>query len=329
MLTVVMYHYVRDLPRTRFPAIHGMRLEHFEGQLDYLTKHYTIVDVREILAAIRGETTLPSNACLLTFDDGFLDHYTVVFPCLDYRRLPAVFFVPGRPIEEREILDVHGIHFVLAAVSDPRQLIEDVFGLLRQYRPGHDVPDDRTLYQRYATATRLDAPEVAFIKRLLQRELPKDVRGAIVRALFVRHVSTDPASFANELYMDLEQLRCLVRHGMAVGGHAYDHPWLDTLSAAEQADEVRRTVAFLRLFGPVRPGEWVMSYPYGSHTPTTVDLLRQAGCAMAVTTQVGLAEDLSAPLEIPRLDAVDLPTSINAAQSKWTARVRGDLAGTR
>src|SRR2546427_3169083 len=57
MLTVVMYHYVRDLPRTRFPAIHGMRLEHFEGQLDYLTKHYTILDVREILAAIRGETT--------------------------------------------------------------------------------------------------------------------------------------------------------------------------------------------------------------------------------------------------------------------------------
>src|SRR2546422_9852412 len=112
--------------------------------------------------------------------------------------------------------------------------------------------------------------------------------------------------------MDLEQVRCLVLHGMAVGGHAYDHPWLDTLSAPEQADEVRRTVAFLRLFGPVRPGEWVMSYPYGSHTPTTVDLLRQAGCAMphlrrdrhgastvdllrqagcamAVTTPVGLA----------------------------------------
>src|SRR5207244_8527139 len=101
---------------------------------------------------------------------------------------------------------------------------------------------------------------------------PKDVRSAIVRALFVRHVSTDPASFANELYMDLEQLRCLVRHGMAVGGHAYDHPWLDTLSATEQADEVRRTVAFLRLFGPVRPGEGVLSYPCGSQTPRPGDL---------------------------------------------------------
>src|SRR3989454_10213255 len=135
MLTVVMYHYVRDLPRTRFPAIHGMCLEHFEGQLDYLTKHYTILDVREILAAIRGETTLPSNACLLTFDDGFLDHYTVVFPRLDYRRLPAVCFVPGRPIEEGEILCGQGIHFVLAAVSDPRQVLGGRRGLLRQYRP--------------------------------------------------------------------------------------------------------------------------------------------------------------------------------------------------
>src|SRR2546422_8436980 len=120
--------------------------------------------------------------------------------------------------------------------------------------------------------------------------------------------------------MDLEQVRCLVLHGMAVGGHAYDHPWLDTLSAPEQADEVRRTVAFLRLFGPVRPGEWVMSYPDGSHTPTTVDLLRPAGCAMAVTTHVGPAPDVSAPFEIPRLDAAALPTSINPAPSQCTAR---------
>src|SRR5437899_10307727 len=120
MLTVVMYHYVRDLPRTRFPAIHGMRLEHFEGQLDYLTKHYTILDVREILAAIRGETTLPRNACLLTFDDGFLDYYTVVFPCLDYRRLPTVLVLPVRPIGERQTLGVHWVHFVLGRLVEPR-----------------------------------------------------------------------------------------------------------------------------------------------------------------------------------------------------------------
>ena len=327
MLTVVMYHYVSDLVRTRFPAIKGMRLEHFEGQLEYLTKHYTICDVREVLAAIRGETTLPRNACLLTFDDGFLDHYTAVFPRLDDRGVPAVFFVPARPVEERAVLDVHQIHFILAATSDPGELVREVFALLKPYRAGHDLPDDNTLYQRSATATRFDAPDVVFIKCLLQRGLPKEVRSAIVRELFLRHVTADATAFAQELYMDVEQVRCLIRYGMVVGGHGYDHPWLETLSAPEQAEEIRSTVTFLRRFGPVRAGEWVMSYPYGSHSTMTVNLLRQAGCAMAFTTQVGLAKDLSVPLDIPRLDAVDLPTSRNAEESAWTACVRNDLVG--
>src|SRR5881296_4383332 len=52
MLTVVMY---QDLPHTGLPAIKGMGLEHFEGQLAYLTKHHHICDMREILAAHRGE----------------------------------------------------------------------------------------------------------------------------------------------------------------------------------------------------------------------------------------------------------------------------------
>ncbi|MGH9658286.1 MAG: polysaccharide deacetylase family protein, partial [Bryobacteraceae bacterium] len=304
--------------------IKGMLVEHFDGQLDYLTKHYTICDVREVLAAIRGEAKLPTNACLLTFDDGFLEHFTVVLPRLDERRLPAVFFVPARPIERREVLDVHLIHFVLAATSDPGKLVQEVCGLLQDYRSRYDFPDERTLYQRYAKATRFDVAEVAFIKRVLQRALPKPVRSAIARLLFLRHVTLDATAFASELYMDAEQVRCLARHGMVVGGHGDDHPWLETLPAREQAEEIRRTVAFLRTIGTARPGEWVMSYPYGSHNATTVDLLQRAGCAMAVTTQVGLAEDLSAPLEIPRLDAVDLPTVGDAPESQWTARVHRD-----
>ena len=63
MLTVVMYHYVRDLPRTRFPAIHGMRLEHFEGQLDYLTKHKAATVRRAQFARVTLElATKPKHA---------------------------------------------------------------------------------------------------------------------------------------------------------------------------------------------------------------------------------------------------------------------------
>ena len=41
MLTIVMYHYVRDLRRSRFPGIKGLSLDAFEGQLEYLDHHQT------------------------------------------------------------------------------------------------------------------------------------------------------------------------------------------------------------------------------------------------------------------------------------------------
>ena len=81
-LTIVMYHYVRDLPRTRYPRIKGRTIEEFEGQLDYIQQHYTVTTTRAVVEASRGGRPLPPNACLLTFDDGFLDHYTTVFPRL-------------------------------------------------------------------------------------------------------------------------------------------------------------------------------------------------------------------------------------------------------
>ena len=36
--TIVMYHYVRELRRSRYPGIKGLSTEKFRGQLDYLAR---------------------------------------------------------------------------------------------------------------------------------------------------------------------------------------------------------------------------------------------------------------------------------------------------
>ena len=71
-ITIVMYHYVRDTARSRYPRIKSRTIEEFEGQLDYIERHYGVCTTRDLLDAIRGDRVLPPNACLLTFDDGLL-----------------------------------------------------------------------------------------------------------------------------------------------------------------------------------------------------------------------------------------------------------------
>lgn len=307
-LTIVMYHYVRDLPHTRHPRIKGLLTSDFQGQLDYLERHYALVPMSAVMAAVRGEAVLPPKACLLTFDDGFSDHYATVWPILRERRLSAAFFPPARAVEEREILDVHKLHFVLASAPDTENLVRTTLQLVAEHRSSYDLPEDRELWANYATASRFDPPEIVFIKRLLQHGLPPPVRGRIVADLFTQYVSHDARSFADELYLTVSQLREMIGAGMEIGGHGYRHDWLEHQTREQQAEEIGRTRRFLeQLHGTSASRAWAMCYAYGSYNTITLELLAEVGCVLGFTTHVGVNHDLCRPLELARLDTNDLP----------------------
>ena len=306
-LTIVMYHYVRDLAGSRYPEIKGRTIEEFESQLDWLTRNYMICSTRDVVAAVRGERALPPNACLLTFDDGLLDHFTVVFPRLARRNLSASFYPPVAAAAQRTVLDTHKIHFILAVAPDHAALARRVRGLIDAHRAEGEVPSGATLWEQWARPSRFDTADVTFIKRVLQRGLPEPVRRAITAELFDEIVGVNERDFARELYMDVAQLRALVAHGMDVGGHGAAHVWLDSLSPAGQTLEVAATAAFLESVYGRPPADWVMCYPFGAYTAETLALLPAAGCALGLTTRVGVAADLSEPLVLPRLDTNDIP----------------------
>ena len=91
-LTVVMYHYVRDLQLSRYPGIKGLELARFRTQLQFLGDHYQFVTMAEVVHSLRSDDALPSKAALLTFDDGYIEHYELCFPLLAEARIQGSFF---------------------------------------------------------------------------------------------------------------------------------------------------------------------------------------------------------------------------------------------
>ena len=73
-ITIVMYHFVRELKYTRYPQIKGLLTSQFREQLAYMEKYYQFVTVNDCIDAIYSNGELPSNAILLTFDDAYIDH---------------------------------------------------------------------------------------------------------------------------------------------------------------------------------------------------------------------------------------------------------------
>jgi len=307
--TIVMYHYVQEPSKSRYPNINALTVEEFQFQLDYLDFKYSFITMEDLQSALRNDGDLAENAVLLTFDDGFAEHYETVFPILKQRGIQGTFFPPVDPIENGTVLDVHKIHTILAKRDSDEQLLDTVLDLLKQYQSQFELESPDQYYDELGEEGRWDPEEIVFVKRLLQHALPEEARRALVDDLFNRYLAVDEETLSQEWYMTKDQLRVMVDDGMYVGSHTENHYWLDTLSRQEVANEIETSLAFLDdIHGSTE--EWMMCYPYGGYNEMTIDVLKKYDCDLAFTTESRVANTVNDnPLKLPRLDTNDLPQS--------------------
>jgi peptidoglycan/xylan/chitin deacetylase (PgdA/CDA1 family) len=281
VLTIVMYHYVRDGAR-----VHARTVAELEAQLDHVAERYTCVRLDDVA---RGDWS--EDACLLTFDDGLVEHLATVAPALERRRLSGVFCPPGRAIVERRPLDVQKTQFLLAASDDHAALRDRILEHAR-------LPDP--------PPHRFDPPETVFVKRALQEGLADPLRNHLLDELFHELVTDDERAFADELYLTPDQCRELVARGHEVIGHGWEHKRLAFLDEDAQRAELERTREFVAEVG----GTWALCYPFGSRDATTLRVLEELGCAVGLTTDPRRATRGDALLELPRIDTNDLQREV-------------------
>jgi len=209
-----MYHYVRPIKKSKDPKIKGLELEGFERQIKFFQQNYKFITAEELLDCIYNNTEPPKKSVLLTFDDGFNDHYSYVYPILKKEEIQGLFFPPAKPIQENIILDVHKIHHILARSQNEQDIIKDIFKLIRKYSGEYNLKDPKEYFSKLAIPNRFDAKEVIFIKRILQRELPQKVRNYFVDFLFKKYVSNDEISFAKEFYLTYENIDEMLENNM-------------------------------------------------------------------------------------------------------------------
>ena len=305
-LYISMYHYVRDLSHSRYPEIKGMSVEAFKQQLDFFEANFNIIRMEDVIEATASGKSLPDNALLLTFDDGYADHFDYVFPILSNRGHQGSFFIPGKTFTVHKLLDVNKIHYILAA-ADITELYKDVLNLMDFYRGKEfDYPETKELLEEYEVASRLDPKEVIFVKRMLQTVLPEKVRGIISSDLFEKYVGISEEKLAYELYLTEDQIETMKNHGMFIGLHGYDHYWLGNLETEQMKQDISMAKEALSKY--IDPKNWVMNYPYGSCNDKVIDYIKSEGATLGMITKVDIADlDRDNPFMLPRLDCIDFP----------------------
>jgi len=321
-LTVVMYHYVRDLENSHYPNIKGCDVRLFKEQILFLKKHYNFVTVEQVLDSYYNHTDLPEKAIMLTFDDAYKDHFEYVFPILEHEHIQGAFYPPVKAVTEHTVLDVNKIHFILASTPVEKfdKLLGEIRLLLDRYRNAYQLESFDYYFDKLAVANRFDPKEVIFVKRLLQVELKEELRKKMTDELFVKIVGIEESTFSRELYMSIDQIQCMVDCGMHIGSHGYDHYWLSFLPKEKQEYEIAKSIEFIDMVGGDSKN-WTICYPYGDYNQDTIDLLKQHGCRMGLCTKVDIANlannEQDSIFKLPRLDVNDLPKDANAEPNKW------------
>lgn len=304
-LTIVMYHYVRPILGSEFPGIKGLEFEGFKRQINFLIKHFNIVTTEQVITACVAGKKLPKNACWLTFDDGYKDHYNYVLPELIKRKLHGAFFPPRVAIETNSMLDVNSIHHILSCAHDVEELVVNLNDKCEAY--GISKSSLTEFYKQFAVASRFDKPDTIYVKRMLQHVLPEDIRNEITSELFKSYVGVSQSEFSKKLYMNLDEVSQLVSSGMYVGSHGSMHYWLNRISREQQKKDIQDSLAFLESVG-ASTNSWVMCYPYGAFNDDTLSILKKFGAAIGVTTEVRKADLLvDSRYKLPRFDTNDFP----------------------
>ena len=290
-LLVLNYHRIRapgQLSSEFDDGVFDADFETFRRQMQWLRSATQVLDEASLLKLGAG-ADLPRGTLVsaVTFDDGYVDCYTMVKPVLDDLGIRGIFFLPVAILESRGLGWWDIVAYMLKRSTRAVLMID-----------GQQFPLGASLNQS--------------LKRLLNTfklessEETEDLLEKVSRACDV--VPPDKDRQSAEL-MDWTQVCQLREAGHSIGSHAWSHRVLATLRPEEQASEIMNSRRELRAI----VGDSVLSfaYPVGGlkhFNEHSLRLVREAGYEQAFTFNTGISTlPIADRFLIPRESAKSLP----------------------
>jgi peptidoglycan/xylan/chitin deacetylase (PgdA/CDA1 family) len=268
-VAIIMYHGVTAQP---LPVTNWCQLpaKEFSRQIEFLTAHYTIVPLGEVVSRLERRLPLPERAVVLTFDDGFRNVYTTAFPVLQQYRAPATVFLVTGLVGTRQPAWPERLFQTL--INTKLQGLEWKGSLWDLTTEGGKEATYRGLTARLKA---LATPE----REEQFERLVADLGGCPV-------IGAD-SPLATLDWAEIEEMQ---QSGLIdFGSHTHTHPVLSRCTALVQREELEcsRDLLRERLGG----AEW-FAYPNGSRedfTAETMALVAEARYRCALSTVEGLA----------------------------------------
>lgn len=300
---IVMYHYVREIKNSKYPKLKGLEFKKFKDQINFFIKDFNILSNEDFIHIIKKKKIPKKNSILLTFDDGYKDHYEYVYPYLKKKKISANFYPPVKAIENKEVLDVNKIHFILEKEENKYKIIKFILNYLK------DIKKEKILHniKKININDRFDDKKTTLIKILLQKFLPFNIRKEILSRLFETVINIKEEDFSKELYMNSLNLKEMYNDNMTIGSHGDYHLRWGDLNFVDQEKEIDNSIKFFKKLD-IYSENFSVCYPYGSYNNNTIKILKKRNIMYALTTKYNCISksNIKNFYKFPRFDTNDL-----------------------
>ena len=283
LLRVLAYHRIDELQTDDpyYPGLISTSPAQFAMQMDVIARSHYVCTMAEVVAASTGESSLPANAVLLTFDDAITDFAHHAWPELKARGLPATVFVPTAYPDNP---DMH-------------------FWWDRLYRAVLLSPDRTRMPAPHGEVVTLNSPRQRQRVFRLLKEYLKTIPHSQFQSLMATIVSAGAvADPAHNNVLSWDELRNLAAEGVTLAPHTHTHPMLNQLPDDDICHEVTTSLAVLReqIASDVSR---TLAYPAGGVSDAVISAMAAAGFDLAFSTQRGVnAQTFQTPFEMRRIN---------------------------
>ena len=240
---IVMYHYVREIKGSGYPNLKGLEFKEFKKQINYFKKNFNLLNIDSFNEILISKKIPNKKFIMLTFDDGYIDHWKYVYPHLHKNKISGFFYPPVKVLKNQKVLDVNMIHFILEKEQNREKILQEIFVLTKKYM--NKSKEDLNL-NKINLKTRYDDKKTLLIKRLLQTYLPYKIRNKIVKKIFNKILNLSEKEFSKKLYINEKHLVEMHKNKMSFGSHGVDHYWWKNLNYADQSKEIYNSIKYLR-----------------------------------------------------------------------------------
>lgn len=274
-IVVLNYHRIRpsmsDAPSEFDDNVFDVNVDEFARQMKWLKQHTRILSEKDLIDAV---TTILYNTensktplVAITFDDGYLDNYSLVYPVLKSLDIPAFFFVCTAMITDRHLWWWDIVAYLIKKCQKPFIVMDNQH---------HDLLADRS-------------GAIQFFQHALKKLSVVQINQFVQNLSEACEVALPSTDLQDRELMNWTQIREMVANQMTVASHTHTHPVLALLGNQEIQAELMLSKQILE----TQTGQPVLSisYPFGDYCyiPSVIQTIaRNCGYQLGFTSSFGV-----------------------------------------